>query len=155
MARVGPQDITPGRIVALPVQVTKGRAWLACFVDPDTPEADARDVLLPACGGDEDTVRLASGPRSHCPYCYEEISQRQTWFRCAGRTSPSGKRCAPEAGPGAAGPDWVRRRAAACLRRRRRKGAATCPECMVETTIRICPVCHSRLPVQFGRVGSA
>jgi len=24
----------------------KGRAWLACFVDPDTPEGDARDVLL-------------------------------------------------------------------------------------------------------------
>ncbi len=46
VARVGPQDITPGRIVALPVQVVKGRAWLACFVDPDTPEADARDVLL-------------------------------------------------------------------------------------------------------------
>jgi hypothetical protein len=46
VARVGPQDITPGRIVALPVQVVKGRAWLACFVDPDTAEADARDVLL-------------------------------------------------------------------------------------------------------------
>jgi GTPase SAR1 family protein len=35
-----------------------------------------------------------------------------------------------------------------------RKGAATCPECMVETTISICPVCHSRLPVHFGKVGS-
>jgi hypothetical protein len=46
VARVGPQDITPGQIVALPVQVAKGPAWLACFVDPDTPEADARDVLL-------------------------------------------------------------------------------------------------------------
>jgi len=46
VARVGPQDITPGQIVALPVQVVKGRAWLACFVDPDTPEGDARDVLL-------------------------------------------------------------------------------------------------------------
>jgi len=46
VARVGPQDITPGQIVAVPVQVAKGRAWLACFVDPDTPEGDARDVLL-------------------------------------------------------------------------------------------------------------
>ena len=35
-----------------------------------------------------------------------------------------------------------------------RKGAATCPECMIETTISICPVCHSRLPVHFGKVGS-
>jgi hypothetical protein len=46
VAQVGPQDITPGQIVALPVQVVKGRAWLACFIDPDTAEADARDVLL-------------------------------------------------------------------------------------------------------------
>ena len=35
-----------------------------------------------------------------------------------------------------------------------RKGAAHCPECAGETTISICPVCHSRLPVHFGKVGS-
>jgi hypothetical protein len=46
VARVGPQDITPGQTAACSVQVTKGPAWLACFVDPDTPEADARRVLL-------------------------------------------------------------------------------------------------------------
>ena len=99
-------------------------------------------------------MRLAPGPRSHCPYCYEEISQRQTWFRCAGRTSPSGKRCAPEPDPvlrdrtgfgGALPPAFAADG---------RKGAATCPECMVETTIIICPVCHSRLPVHFGKVGN-
>src|SRR6185369_3018338 len=78
----------------------------------------------------------------------------QTWFRCAGRTSPSGKRCAPEPDPvlrdrtgfgGALPPAFAADG---------RKGAATCPECMVETTIIICPVCHSRLPVHFGKVGS-
>jgi hypothetical protein len=36
VARVGPQDITPGQIRALPVQVAKGPAWLACF-GPRTP----------------------------------------------------------------------------------------------------------------------
>ena len=46
VARVGPQDITPGQVAAFPVQVAKGSAWLACFVDPDTPEGDARGVLL-------------------------------------------------------------------------------------------------------------
>jgi hypothetical protein len=46
VARVGPQDITPGQTAAFPVQVTKGPAWLACFVDPDTPEAEAPGVLL-------------------------------------------------------------------------------------------------------------
>ena len=30
----------------------------------------------------------------------------------------------------------------------------SCPACSGETTIRICPVCHSRLPVHFGKVGS-
>jgi hypothetical protein len=46
VARVGPQDITPGQTAAFPVEVTKGPAWLACFVDPDTPEAEARGILL-------------------------------------------------------------------------------------------------------------
>jgi len=46
VARVGPQDIAPGQVAAFPVEVTRGPAWLACFVDPDTPEADARGILL-------------------------------------------------------------------------------------------------------------
>ena len=46
VARVEPQDITPGQTAAFPVEVTKGPAWLACFVDPDTPEAEARGILL-------------------------------------------------------------------------------------------------------------
>src|SRR6202020_2158298 len=35
-----------------------------------------------------------------------------------------------------------------------RGGTAVCPACRAETTIRIWPVCHSRLPVHFGQVGS-
>jgi len=46
VARVGPQDIAPGQTAAFPVEVTRGPAWLACFVDPDTPEAEARRILL-------------------------------------------------------------------------------------------------------------
>ena len=46
VARVGPQDIATGQTAAFPVEVTKGPAWLACFVDPDTPEAEARRILL-------------------------------------------------------------------------------------------------------------
>ena len=46
VARVGPQDIAPGQTAAFPVEVARGPAWLACFVDPDTPEADAGGVLL-------------------------------------------------------------------------------------------------------------
>jgi hypothetical protein len=46
VARVGPQDITPGLVAAVPVEVARGPAWLACFVDPDTPAAEARAILL-------------------------------------------------------------------------------------------------------------
>ena len=97
-------------------------------------------------------MRLARGPRMYCPYCYEEISRRPAWFRCTGRIGPDGQRCAPETDP--------------VLRDRTGFGGALppafaadgrqgrCPACRGETTIRICPVCHSRLPVHFGRVGS-
>ena len=99
-------------------------------------------------------MRLTHGTRSYCPYCYEEISQRQIWFRCAGRISRSGRRCAPEPDPvlrdrtgfgGALPPAFAADG---------RQDAAVCPACSGETTIRICPVCHSRLPVHFGKVGS-
>jgi hypothetical protein len=46
VARAEPQRIVPGQPVTLSVEVAKGPAWLACFVDPDTPEAEARGVLL-------------------------------------------------------------------------------------------------------------
>jgi hypothetical protein len=76
------------------------------------------------------------------------------WFRCTGRISRSGQRCAPEIDPvlrdrtgfsGALPPAFVVNG---------RKSVAECPKCAGESTIRICPVCHSRLPVLFGKVGS-
>ena len=99
-------------------------------------------------------MKLTHGTRSYCPYCYEEISQRQIWFRCAGRMSRDGRRCAPEPDPvlrdrtgfgGALPPAFAADG---------RQGTADCPACSGATTIRICPVCHSRLPVHFGKVGS-
>ena len=99
-------------------------------------------------------MRLTRGVAIYCPYCYEEVSRRPAWFRCSGRLSPTGQRCAPQADPvllertgfgGALPPAF-----AADARR----GTAVCPTCHAETTIRICPVCHSRLPVHFGQVGS-
>jgi hypothetical protein len=46
VARVGPQDVAPGQATSFPVEVPKGPAWLTCFVDPDTPEGEARRILL-------------------------------------------------------------------------------------------------------------
>jgi hypothetical protein len=99
-------------------------------------------------------VRPLPGTPAYCPYCYEEISRQQAWFRCTGRISPQGRRCAPEVDEvlrshtgytGALPPPFAARG---------RPGSADCPECGGDTTIRICPVCHSRLPIHFGRVRS-
>ena len=99
-------------------------------------------------------MRLAHGTAKYCPYCYEEISRRQLWFRCTGRISRSGKRCLGQVDPvlrartgysGALPPPFTAPG---------RRDEASCPECAGETRIRICPVCHSRLPVHFAKVGS-
>lgn len=44
--QVEPQDITPGQPVTFTVEVARGPAWVACFVDPDSPEALAHGILL-------------------------------------------------------------------------------------------------------------
>jgi hypothetical protein len=46
IARVEPRDITPGQPATFTVGVTRGPAWVACFVDPETPEPQARGILL-------------------------------------------------------------------------------------------------------------
>jgi hypothetical protein len=99
-------------------------------------------------------VRPPTRTGVYCPYCYEEISGQQAWFRCTGRMSPKGKRCPGQVDPvlrdragfaGAVPPAFAVGH---------RKNAATCPKCEGQTGIAICPVCHRRLPVHFGRVGS-
>ena len=46
VGRIEPQPIEPGQPVTITVELPKGPAWLACFVDPDVPDADARAFLL-------------------------------------------------------------------------------------------------------------
>jgi Double-GTPase 2 len=90
----------------------------------------------------------------YCPYCYEEISARQIWFRCTGRISRSGRRCAPEADPVLRARTGFTEALPPPFAGDGRQGSARCPGCGDDTTIRICPVCHSRLPVHFGNVPS-
>ncbi|MFI2375493.1 hypothetical protein ACH5AO_10535 [Streptomyces sp. NPDC018964] len=94
--------------------------------------------------------------RLTCPYCYENFAPREIRFRCNCRLSRTGKQC--------------RRVRDEVLDERRgprpshdlgpvfaadgRRPTAVCPGCDGESTYRICPVCHSELPVQFGRVDS-
>ncbi|MFE2849693.1 hypothetical protein ACFXJO_00975 [Streptomyces lavendulae] len=92
--------------------------------------------------------------RLTCPYCYEGFAPREIRFRCNTRLSRTGKQCArrrdqvldQRKGPRRShdlGPDFTGDG---------RKPTAVCPDCEGETTYRICPVCHSDLPVQFGMV---
>jgi hypothetical protein len=46
IARVPPQDVTPGQPVTLTVTVARGPAWVACFTDPGAPGDQARAILL-------------------------------------------------------------------------------------------------------------
>ena len=55
--RVEPQDIVPGQPVTFTVEAGKGPAWVACFVDPDAPEAAACGILLFPPPGEEMRLR--------------------------------------------------------------------------------------------------
>jgi Double-GTPase 2 len=97
-------------------------------------------------------------PTLACPYCYETFAARQVMFRCNGRLSKEGKQCDPrpdkqfEARRGTrleAGPVFKAGGLAAG-----NTNTAACPDCGGITTYRVCPVCHSQLPAQFGMVGS-
>jgi Double-GTPase 2 len=97
---------------------------------------------------------LFGGTRLYCPYCYGAFSEREIWFRCSGRIGPKGQRCAHEidkllrdrTGFGGVLPPVFDADG--------RMRAANCPKCGAESTTRICPACHSQLPVHFGKVRS-
>jgi hypothetical protein len=55
VARVAPRSILPGQPVTVTVEVPKGPAWLACFVDPALAAGD--DVLLFAPPAQEMRIR--------------------------------------------------------------------------------------------------
>ena len=99
-------------------------------------------------------MKLGADARLYCPYCYEEISAREIWFRCAGRISRSGRRCAGQPDPVLRDRTGFTEALPPPFAGDGRQSPAPCPQCGDETTIRICPVCHSRLPVHFGKVPS-
>lgn len=57
IARVPPQDVAPGHPVTATVTVGKGPDWVACFVDPEAPEEQARAILLIPPAPEEMRVR--------------------------------------------------------------------------------------------------
>ncbi len=92
--------------------------------------------------------------RLTCPYCYNTFPEWRIDFRCSGRPGPTGKRCDPQPDPqlnshlGFTG-ELPHTFHDSCHRHR-----SVCPDSGAPTTIRVCPVCHSTLPMHFGRIRS-
>jgi hypothetical protein len=99
-------------------------------------------------------VRLASRPGLYCPYCYEQIQEQQIEFRCTGQLSRSGKRCERTVDEPLRDRMHFTAPLPPAFAVDGRRNSAHCPRCGAETTVKICPVCHSRLPVHFGKLPS-
>lgn len=87
-----------------------------------------------------------------CPYCYDSMLEKTILFRCTGFQSPTGQSCDPVR-------DEVLQRHTGyatpmppVFPGNGKKSKDTCPSCSGSSTNRICPNCHSRLPVDFGKV---
>jgi hypothetical protein len=93
-----------------------------------------------------------------CPYCYGRIEVRGLWFRCTGRGSPGKERCKPvhdadrvrEIGiDELVLPSFAPKKAGL-----RAPVDAVCPRCGAPSAVKVCPHCHSKLPVGFGEAAS-
>jgi hypothetical protein len=87
-----------------------------------------------------------------CPYCYASFADREIGFRCTGRVSRTGRSCRRR--PDEAQIRYTGRREALApvFEADGRRASAECPECADPSTNHVCPVCHSLLPLHFGRV---
>jgi double-GTPase-like protein len=92
-----------------------------------------------------------------CPYCYERLRPWQLGYRCTGRRSRSGTVCPSETDTvllermgraEALPPSFTVSPLRALLRE------AACPVCGDGTRHRVCPRCHSELPLHFARIPS-
>ena len=99
-------------------------------------------------------MRLTSARPLYCPYCYEDFAEQAIAFRCSGQLSRQGKRCEP--GVDEALRDRIGFTGALppVFAADGRQTSAECPRCGASTTTRVCPACHSQLPVHFGKVPS-
>ncbi|GLW61878.1 hypothetical protein Arub01_01220 [Actinomadura rubrobrunea] len=94
-----------------------------------------------------------------CPYCYQPFPARKVLFRCTGLLGPKGERCAPARDPALSRRFGMNEPLPPVFGGRlpvvnALRTAARCPRCGGESTLRVCPHCHSQLPVHFGRVDS-
>lgn len=89
-----------------------------------------------------------------CPYCYLAFREKEIVFRCSGLRGPGGKPCSPERDTVLTKLFDDKTLVPPAFAADGRKLAATHKKCGAETRHRICPHCHSQLPVHFGKVDS-
>lgn len=92
------------------------------------------------------------GPRLVCPYCYSDFTERQIRFRCLGRPGPEGTTCSELEDQALRDHLGRRERLPPVFAGNGRRPKARCPGCSVFSDRQVCAVCHSRLPVDFGRM---
>jgi len=110
---------------------------------------------VPALGGFK--VPALDGFRASalvCPYCYNRFGERDIGFRCTGRPGPRGKTCDVQRDEHQARLLNFVTPLPPVFAGDGRKLRAVCPDCGEETPHRVCPHCHSRLPLKYGKVDS-
>lgn len=93
-------------------------------------------------------------PDLACPYCYDSFAEREILFRCAGRPGLDGTSCPRKRDEVLAGKMGRALALPPVFTGRGSRLRAQCPDCAVETNYRLCPRCHSQLPLHFGKVRS-
>ncbi len=88
-----------------------------------------------------------------CPYCYHRIPAGRLWYRCGGQSAPGYQACAPVVDRDRERETGIREPARPAYGPRRRFGPVPrkeeCPDCHGISGIRVCPCCHTPLPVNF------
>ncbi|GAB2842027.1 TRAFAC clade GTPase domain-containing protein [Lentzea nigeriaca] len=93
------------------------------------------------------------GSRLHCPYCYRPFRHKEIRFRCSGRVGVK-KRCEMKLDRVLADQMGDHDPQYPVFDGDGRKSTAMHEVCQAETHYRVCPRCHSQLPVQFGQIDS-
>ncbi|MBB5959595.1 GTPase SAR1 family protein [Saccharothrix tamanrassetensis] len=93
------------------------------------------------------------GSRLHCPYCYRPFRLKEIRFRCSGRIG-SRKKCSPSLDRVLADQMNEHDPQMPVFDADGRKATAVHEPCGAETHYRVCPRCHSQLPVHFGQTES-